>query len=35
MTEETVYDEEMQCHHVYNDACMTKYNTVFKPKKVS
>ena len=34
MTEEIEYDEQMHCHHVTNDACMTKYVTVYKPRKV-
>jgi hypothetical protein len=32
--EETIYDEEMRCHHFYSQSCHQKYETIFKPAQV-
>ncbi len=34
MVDETKYDEEMRCHHMYTQSCHQKYETVFKQAQV-
>lgn len=33
MVEEVVYQEEIECHHSYDEECHTTYATVFKPQQ--
>ena len=34
MTEETVYDDVIECHHSYDSKCHTTYKTIYDPQQV-
>ena len=34
MTEETVYDNVIECHHSYDEKCHTTYKTIYDPQQV-
>ena len=34
MTEETQYDDSIECHHSYDERCHTTYTTQYVPQQV-
>ena len=34
MTEETVYDDVIECHHSYDQKCHTTYKTIYDPQQM-